>query len=689
MLFAGWPFHAQGLPDQRPRPAASLHNVLSQQKLKAALREVNLHLRFSPDGRFLLVQSSSGFFVFSTNPLRPILYLDADNLFEARFSADSRSLTIVSFALKTARWRLPEVVREMHGELPAPGGCLAGELSPDGDSFACYRPDLGLQVYDVASGEVFLSDKPQHDLPGAALSPISDFSGNLLAQPVGYLASKTYDLYANRDLAFETIRFSPDSHSVLVATSDGAAIWDLSSKRKSNLPGIFKKPRDGSLFFLDNDRVLSFPYADAPQILSLKSGKPLARLPFDSAFVTPTANPHYVVVSSNDSARRVFDLDSNKFVDVPESTAIDVFENKVAAATAGFHVALFALGTPAPFASASLPPESTPSRILAAASPALDFLSLGFTRHAALFRLSDGTRVASLESTSETTIPDASAAYFLTLPEDDTVRELLRVDTATGKVTPVTRFASPIVRTSPAAFYDYNLGSATRETTSHPHFPADGGLVYDLTGGDLATGRILWKKLLSTPAVFPFPDPQGKRIVLGWRAKTPGGEAAARRCPRALPVFRKAKLNPRDTFFEVLDGSTAATIGGILVQSGSGPLTFDSVFSAGSMLLASKDEGRAVLYSLDDGELKAHLNGFLPAASAESQLLALIENDRLVVYDLLTGGKLDQQQFPEAIAYVHFSADGKRLLVLTRKQSVYILDVSDAHNAALRTGSVR
>jgi len=107
------------------------------------------------------------------------------------------------------------------------------------------------------------------------------------------------------------------------------------------------------------------------------------------------------------------------------------------------------------------------------------------------------------------------------------------------------------------------------------------------------------------------------------------------------------------------------------------------------MLLASKDEGRAVLYSLDDGELKAHLNGFLPAASAESQLLALTEKDRLVVYDLLTGGKLDQQQFPEAIAYAHFSADGKRLLVLTRKQSVYILDVSDAHNAALRTGSVR
>ena len=55
-----------------------------------------------------------------------------------------------------------------------------------------------------------------------------------------------------------------------------------------------------------------------------------------------------------------------------------------------------------------------------------------------------------------------------------------------------------------------------------------------------------------------------------------------------------------------------------------------AVFSAGPMLLASKDEGRAILYSLDDGQVKAHLNGFLPAASAESQLLSLIENNRLV-----------------------------------------------------------
>jgi hypothetical protein len=46
---------------------------------------------------------------------------------------------------------------------------------------------------------------------------------------------------------------------------------------------------------------------------------------------------------------------------------------------------------------------------------------------------------------------------------------------------------------------------------------------------------------------------------------------------------------------------------------------------------------------------------------------------------LATGAKLDEEIFAEPIAYTHFSADGNRLLVLTRYQVAYVLDVGDAH----------
>jgi hypothetical protein len=53
----------------------------------------------------------------------------------------------------------------------------------------------------------------------------------------------------------------------------------------------------------------------------------------------------------------------------------------------------------------------------------------------------------------------------------------------------------------------------------------------------------------------------------------------------------------------------------------------------------------------------------------------------LALYDLMTGANLEQQQFPEGIAYPRFSNDGRRLFVLTRRQAVYVLDLSEAVKA--------
>ena len=88
--------------------------------------------------------------------------------------------------------------------------------------------------------------------------------------------------------------------------------------------------------------------------------------------------------------------------------------------------------------------------------------------------------------------------------------------------------------------------------------------------------------------------------------------------------------------------------------------------------------------SLRDGKIVARAKGFQPAPSAQANLFALDEGfGRLGVYDLTNGTKLEQQQFGDAIAYKHFSADGKRLLVLTEHQQVFVLDMSDVREHPL------
>jgi hypothetical protein len=80
--------------------------------------------------------------------------------------------------------------------------------------------------------------------------------------------------------------------------------------------------------------------------------------------------------------------------------------------------------------------------------------------------------------------------------------------------------------------------------------------------------------------------------------------------------------------------------------------------------------------------LKARLVGLRPAATAQTNLLALdLGGNRLGIYDLLSGTKLDEQLFPDLIAYLHFSGDGKRLFVLTEHQAVAILDMSKVREA--------
>lgn len=101
-------------------------------------------------------------------------------------------------------------------------------------------------------------------------------------------------------------------------------------------------------------------------------------------------------------------------------------------------------------------------------------------------------------------------------------------------------------------------------------------------------------------------------------------------------------------------------------------------YSAGDSLIVSKDSIRITIFSLSTGQEVARLRGAFSSASGETNLLAASDAKRLTTYDLKSGAKRGDFLLPEDIAYTHFPADGKRVLVLTANQTVYVLDVSAA-----------
>lgn len=206
--------------------------------------------------------------------------------------------------------------------------------------------------------------------------------------------------------------------------------------------------------------------------------------------------------------------------------------------------------------------------------------------------------------------------------------------------------------------------------------PQGVGVPFRLRALDFSTGKELWGRTFTGLPPIPFADPQGERLVLGWEAKSAGALAAAKHWDITKDALKKSAIRDQDSFLEALDARTGKPIGGVLVQGGGGPATFDWIFSVGEMIIYSRDAVRVHLYSMRDGELKAKLLGTRPSASAGTNLLALVTGaGRVIIYDLNSGAKVDDEVFSDAISYTHFSADGHRLFVLTENQYAFVLNV--------------
>ena len=268
--------------------------------------------------------------------------------------------------------------------------------------------------------------------------------------------------------------------------------------------------------------------------------------------------------------------------------------------------------------------------------------------------------------------------------------------TAIKKVNPkgqtVTSIWSPIFKPDPRlTVSDTRLAGpalfALEQTFSHPARDK-------LQALDLKTGRELWvgKWVHHTATLaevgqfsvatwydppIPYPDPQGDRVAIGWTAMESGGQALAKRYPALKRQMDAAKLaiNDAAAVFEVLEAASGKSVGTALVRVG-GPDSFDSVFSVGDFLICVKDEARVTVYSLSTGEIQTRVFGRYVSASAASDLLAAADGNHLRLYDLKAGTKKDEYLFSDAPVYTHFSGDGKRLLVLTAGQSIFVLDVS-------------
>src|SRR5882724_955141 len=676
------------------RPREHLRGVLSRAVLSPPVQG-DAAVRFSPDGKFLFVQDSSGVMPISRDPLMLISYISAPYAYPVRFSADSKTIMLISYDLAFSRWRVSDGTRLESRDLPVPDGCLSVSLSPNGNFFSCYTPDFGFALYRLDSGQKVLSSSfvshpiRQARSPGPAFTsapvPVRLDTSTFFSAPFGFVLEGDLKPLANRGLMPLPVWYSPDGKFLVgIAFAEFFKV-DLATFKRENLPSFFQN-RVYSVggIFLD-DRVLAVDLAKHEAAsLPLSGGRPVPIASLSADFISLTGDPRYAMArKSSDLTARLFDLEANQFLPAVECVAADIHDDLIAALKSDRILEFFHRNQASPFLAVHLPLGGLPPLRAAAVSPSLDSLAFSVDGAGGVFRLPSGTGLPDKKPFNGATLSDARDFVFFAQAHTKPWKTITRYDPRSGNSTSawIPRELGDL-HPSENAFIEYSLFSLANNGVRIGFDSLD--VPYNLRGLDPQTGEQLWQDTFRSSVPIPFADPQGSRFVLAWKAKSDGGRNALNSLKAHCEVCKGVKLSEHDTVFEVRDSRTGKPLGSALAQIGAGAISFSAAFSAGKALLAVKDDIRISVFSIETGKLIGHVKGLHPSASGESGLFVLDEGSGLLgVFDLSTSEKIEEQQFADEIAYMHFSSDGKRVLVMTQHQEVFVLDMSDVREHPL------
>ncbi|HEY1206435.1 MAG: hypothetical protein ABSH46_10950 [Bryobacteraceae bacterium] len=317
------------------------------------------HLRFSPNGQYVLAQDSSRVTVLTVQPFMVIFGAPAENASLAEFSPDSREVLFVSSVTHAESDKLvlassePRVERrniaerkrvaftEVHSQ---PCGTL--ELSPDGRILACVDFEGTLTLINVGSSKTIF-EKKGFCRPFVSWFP---FNGGWGPVPRPNVSG---------DLGSAGIAFSPDGRFVLVVPGfavGSAVAWDLVAEHTVRLEGMLK------LHFSHDHFALVAPGKVVIQrtkltgvwgpkgtltntVVAFPSGVPLASATLPGGDLYRAADPEFVLLRPNAQPRPVdaVELRTGQAI-TSAAAALDVFGNHYVTERANGELGLYERG---------------------------------------------------------------------------------------------------------------------------------------------------------------------------------------------------------------------------------------------------------------------------------------------------------------------------------------------------------
>ncbi len=657
----------------------ALHGVISKVQLTPPLRSDIKHLRFSPDGEYVLAQDDSGITVLSRQPFAPLFRIEAPEAKHAMFSPDSQNIVFATDNLRVERWSISEQQVLQMKEVVIRGGCIQTELSSDGKYLACLNTNFDLIFVTVANGEVALRQKE-------------------FFQPTYFQVLRLYGALATRrfengdaGLDLMNMGFSPDGHFFVAGyvgpdnlggtrTQRYVEAIDMTTLKKFSLPDPIERLVLGGFSFLGNERLIGVNYDDYKKsaLVTFPAGEVVSEFPLRGSVEGVTRGNYALVRPVKDFALGVMDLNTKVIFKSSKQPALDIFGDVFVSEMRNGELSLYRMERNEVLATTLLSNFSLGRLWAADLSPDMKWLAISGRSRGGVWKLDNGDAALYLRGFRGAHI-SKDGYFFADFPKYEPAdRNVARFRLTTGEVAPGPTIDAFVARQLGQYLFVTKPAKENAKETDRRQYAKN----VTLKVSDARTNAPLWSRTYPKEAPRVWAAPQHNTAANVWDVTDEAVKYEIKDDPQLMQQLTGMKEKEGDYFVQILDIRTGQVLGRLFIETGKGSFRLDNVYSAGDWVIAADTNNRVLIYSLKTGRQRGRVFGAF-ATVAESTGFLCVENEigKLAVYNLATMEKLDELVFSSPISLLRFSAEGKRLVVMTSNQYVYTIDVAQSANA--------
>lgn len=649
----------------------ALHSVLKKTVFDPPLRGDVTHLRFSPDGKYVLAQDDSGISVLSREPFAFSFRIQAPEAKPAQFTPDAQHIVFHSSTLRVEHWSVARRELAAAHEVVTRKSCLQSALAPDGKTLACLDSTMDLNLFDVATSKQFFQKKSFY------VPHLFDLWRMRLMNAV------RAEGFGEEALELVHMNFSPDGRyfaagqrtitrtALNTFANDATALaFDLTAGAPISVNNNLKKLISGGFTFFGPDRLIGIDRDDVRKsaLVSFPAGEVIEQISLPTTKIAAPTRGNFLLLSPVPKfPLGVLNLATKTIFKASKQPTLDIYDEVFVAERSNGEVGLYGVEKNDLRGKVLLPRNLLGPLRAAAVAPDLSWLALSERTRGAVWNVDSGERLFLVRGFSGGYF-DQNGALFADFPKFEADER------GVGRLDPQRREAAqgPKIQEAGARQYGpFILSLAPAKK--------DGGYEADvlLEMRAIHNLELLWSRAFTKEAPLLWVDPLAETMVLAWAVSTAAAKSEIKNDVELNKKVSQMKEKEGDYLLQIVNARSGKALGQLLIETGKGSFRISDVLAFEDWVVISDTQNRVLVYSLRTGEEKGKVFGRRAAINPTSNLLC-VENEsgNLTIYDLTSLAKRDEFTFPHAVALTRFSADGRKLLVVTADQTAYILDVS-------------